>query len=205
VAPRLDPLLTVAESPRPPPALPLTPRNRLAALILEALGDSRARRLLAELTDPRGVAGQQWLAPSEGPWSAALAERAARAAAAMRALPLERAASGLGRTLSDAAALFDAGLFFEVHELLEPTWTAATGVEREVLQGLIQVAVGYQHLANGNLRGAQALLDEGGAKLQGRRLAELDLTGFAAAVHASQKRLGEGFDWTLVPPFPRPP
>jgi uncharacterized protein len=195
----------VAESRRPPPALPLTPRDRLAALILEALGDSKARRLLEELADPRVAARQQWGPPSGGHWALAVAERAARAAAAMGALPLDRTTGGLGRTLDHAAALFDAGLFFEVHELLEPTWTAAAGAEREALQGLIQVAVGYHHLANGNLRGARALLDEGGARLRGRGLAALDLTGFADAVRLSRDRLGEDFDWRLVPPFPRPP
>ena len=52
--------------------------------------------------------------------------------------------------LGQAALLFDGRLYFEVHELLEPYWLRAAGRERETLQGLIQVAVGFHHLSNGN-------------------------------------------------------
>jgi predicted metal-dependent hydrolase len=77
--------------------------------------------------------------------------------------------------------LFDAGLFFEVHEVLEPHWASARPPERDALQGLIQVAVGWQHLANGNSAGARALLAEGAARLHGRSLLGVDLDPFARA------------------------
>jgi hypothetical protein len=69
-------------------------------------------------------------------------------------------------SLCAAAALFNAELFFEVHELLEQCWRPAQGPLKTLLQGLIQVAVGLQHLANGNRRGALSLLSEGNAKLR---------------------------------------
>jgi hypothetical protein len=69
-------------------------------------------------------------------------------------------------SLCAAAALFDAELFFEVHELLEPPWGRAEGALRTFLQGLIQVAVGFHHRSTGNLRGAVALLADGNAKLR---------------------------------------
>src|SRR5207249_698488 len=85
------------------------------------------------------------------------------------------------RPRARAAVLFDAGLAFEVHELLEPYWVRAHGDEREALQGLIQIAVGYQHLANGNLAGARALLDDGTTRTRGRSVAGIDCDAFARA------------------------
>lgn len=169
------------------PTLPLQARNRLAETILAALHDARAREELAALAGA-----------SEG----ALAERARRACQALAERPLGRPGGPLAEALAEAAALHDAGLFFEVHELLEPYWSRANGEARETLQGLIQVAVGYQHLANGNARGARALLEEGSGRLHGRTLAELALDGFARAVMETLDRLGD-FDWKCVPRFPR--
>ena len=69
------------------------------------------------------------------------------------------------RLLDRAAALANHGLFFEVHELLEPVWFRATEPARTALQGLIQVAVGFHHLENGNREGARSLLVLGLAKM----------------------------------------
>ena len=75
-------------------------------------------------------------------------------------------ADELAWTLCAAAELFNAGLFFEVHELLEPCWIRAEGPLRLFLQGLIQIAAGLHHEQNGNRRGAIALLGEGAGKLR---------------------------------------
>ncbi len=72
----------------------------------------------------------------------------------------------LAWTLSAAGALFNAELFFEVHEILEPAWHGSQGPLRTFLQGLIQVAVGFHHRASGNRGGAASLLAEGNAKLR---------------------------------------
>jgi len=98
-------------------------------------------------------------------WRAERFAEALRAARAACEAP-PHAAPRLGWTLCAAAALFDARLFFEVHELLEPPWKDAEGPFRTFLQGLIQVAVGFHHHAAGNLRGAIGLLVEGSAKLR---------------------------------------
>ena len=93
--------------------------------------------------------------------------------------------------------------------MLEPRWMRSEGPARQALQGLIQAAVGYHHLANGNLEGARALLHDGAAKLLGQRLAGRDLDAFARAVAGHSRELAGGgaetarrFDWTRVPPFP---
>ena len=124
----------------------------------------------------------------------------------MRRAPRPRPGSSTTSSRSDvldaAATLFDAHLYFEVHELLEPSWRDAQGSDREALQGLIQVAVGYQHLANGNFAGARALLEEGRGRLRGRKLDGIDLEAFGQAVASSLDQLLR-FDWRAVPAFPR--
>ncbi|MGC2333204.1 MAG: DUF309 domain-containing protein [Candidatus Acidiferrales bacterium] len=60
---------------------------------------------------------------------------------------------------------FNAGRFFEAHEVWEELWLAAAGLEKTFLQGLIQVAAAFHHRARGNVRGTQSLLVAGIAKL----------------------------------------
>jgi predicted metal-dependent hydrolase len=108
--------------------------------------------------------------------------------------------------------LFDGRLYFEVHELLEPYWLHAAGGEREALQGLIQVAVGFHHLGNGNGAGARALLHDGAGKLLGRQIGNVVVDAFARAVISTLDdviRLGVAaparFPWSSVPRFPAGP
>ena len=122
--------------------------------------------------------------------------RAARFAEALSACRSEcgPAPAGDGRmrwALCAAAALFNARLFFEVHELLEDCWREVDGDLKTFLQGLIQVAVGLHHQANGNLRGAIALLEEGNAKLArfGREAHGVELTEFRRALAEISRRL----------------
>lgn len=75
-----------------------------------------------------------------------------------RATPLERA-------LVQGALLFRAGIFFEVHEVLEAVWHDLEGAQRTFVQGLIQIAVAMHHLAHENPRGAASLFGSGRAKL----------------------------------------
>jgi predicted metal-dependent hydrolase len=86
--------------------------------------------------------------------------------------------------------------------VLEPHWTRSAGAARQALQGLIQVAVGFQHLANGNLEGARALLAEGGMRLRDGRLAGLDLDRFAEGVAGAASQLTDP-GHVAVPRFPR--
>jgi uncharacterized protein len=184
------------------PTLPLRLRNRLAGTILAALHDAAARRELAALADDADTHG--WLADDERRWTEPLTRRARAAAAALAERPLLPPQADLRQALQAAASLFDAGLYFEVHEVLEPHWAAAHGEAREALQGLIQVAVGWQHLANGNVTGARSLLEEGGARLHGGRLSGVDLEPFARAASEAAVRVAAG-EPAVPPPFPFAP
>jgi predicted metal-dependent hydrolase len=174
--------------------LPLPLRNRLAATILEAVSDARARRVLAAVAE----APDTWLGVDERDWAALLAARARRASDALATLP-PATRRGLDAVLDAAARLYEAGLYFEVHEWLEPHWMAARGETREALQGVIQAAVGWQHLANDNVAGARSLLVEGATRLRGRRLGARDFDGFARATAAASARVPSA----TPPAFPR--
>lgn len=76
--------------------------------------------------------------------------------------------SGAAREpLERARAAWDAGLFFEVHEILEPIWLEAQGPKRHRLQGVIMAGAAMHHLSNGNTAGARGLLRDAAAKLEG--------------------------------------
>jgi hypothetical protein len=173
--------------------LPLALRNRLAALILEAVADPAARRGLAEVA----AAPETWLVADEEQWAPLLAARARRASEVL-AGARPAAARGLDGALDAAATLYEAGLHFEVHEWLEPHWMAASGETRAALQGVIQAVVGWQHLANDNVPGARSLLAEGAARLHGRRLGGRDFDAFARATAEAVDRLPAA----VPPPFP---
>jgi uncharacterized protein len=180
--------------------LPLPLRNRLAELVLESFHDHGARSALATLA----ADGSE-----EDPHAAELAERAERACRLFAGRPLDLADAPLEMALRQAALLFDGRFYFEVHELLEPYWLRAAGRERETLQGLIQVAVGFHHLGNGNGAGARALLHDGAAKLLGRHIGGVAVDRFARAIISTLDeviRLGVEapgrFLWSSVPRFP---
>jgi predicted metal-dependent hydrolase len=77
-------------------------------------------------------------------------------------------APALERALVDAASLFGAGRFFEVHEVLEDVWRTLAGDPRSFVQGLIQIAVGFHHLSRGKPKSAATLFARGRAKLATR-------------------------------------
>jgi hypothetical protein len=68
--------------------------------------------------------------------------------------------------LRRGAALFEARLYFEVHEELEALWNRARGAPRLVVQGLLQIAVALHHAEAGNVAGARRLLAAGRAKVE---------------------------------------
>ncbi|MBI3014062.1 MAG: DUF309 domain-containing protein [Candidatus Tectomicrobia bacterium] len=106
------------------------------------------------------------------------------------------------------AGLFNHGLFFEFHELLEESWSRAQEPEKQFLQALIQIAVGFYRLQARKVRGCLQLLREGEEKAGPLAPACLGLEvreflGGIAACRSAIARLGERapdeFDWASIP------
>ena len=60
-----------------------------------------------------------------------------------------------------------AGRPFHAHEVLEASWKSGPAHERDLWQGLAQVAVGLTHAHRGNARGAVTLLSRGAQRVRG--------------------------------------
>ena len=105
----------------------------------------------------------------------------------------ERMQGGVEGAVAQGVLVFNAGLFFEYHELLEDHWRAEVGDRKRFLQGLIQVAVGLHHWENGNYNGAVLLLREGAERLRVGRphMLGLDVEPFYHQVHAARSALEE--------------
>jgi predicted metal-dependent hydrolase len=61
---------------------------------------------------------------------------------------------------------FNRQYFFEAHDLWEELWMETTGSDRLFYQGLIQTAVGFYHLTNGNFKGSYSQFGKALAKLE---------------------------------------
>jgi predicted metal-dependent hydrolase len=61
---------------------------------------------------------------------------------------------------------FNSGQYFECHETLEHVWRVQQGDERELTQGIIQIAVGCHHLCHNNKIGALKLLTRGLSRVE---------------------------------------
>jgi len=73
-----------------------------------------------------------------------------------------------GRGVDDfrrGVALFNAGLYFECHEILEGVWKATTGPDKDFYHGIVQVAAACYHHEKHNRHGARTLLTKGMQKL----------------------------------------
>jgi predicted metal-dependent hydrolase len=89
--------------------------------------------------------------------------------------------------------MFNAGEYFEQHEVLEELWRAEPGPIRELYQGILQVGVGCYHLQRGNYHGAITLLDRGLARLArvAPDAAGIDVGGLIVQARHLRRRLAE--------------
>ena len=119
--------------------------------------------------------------------------------------PLPRGEAGVPRvpenlvlppdeSLVEAQRLLDEGQPFHAHEVLEGTWKAAPEDERELWQGLAQLAVGLTHVLRGNTSGAVAVLTRGRDRVNGyadRPPHHIDVNGVIAWSDDLLQQLGE--------------
>jgi len=110
-------------------------------------------------------------------------------------------------------ALFQEGMkyyktkdYFEAHEVWEDLWSGYYLEDRKFIQGLIQLAVSFVHLGNGNMIGAKNLLRKCKEKFQG-------FSGVHRGIHVNLllsqiKKVGlsyngleqpKDFNWDMVP------
>jgi uncharacterized protein len=118
----------------------------------------------------------------------------------------------------DAARLADrllrAGRPFHAHEVLEASWKSGPPRERDLWQGLAQVAVGLTHAHRGNASGAVALLRRGAERARRYQGAEpgpgrgrpygMDLAAFLAAADELAERIDRGAISAIPPSDLRP-
>jgi hypothetical protein len=117
-------------------------------------------------------------------------DRARRFTAAIGWLGAE---GGVGDPLRAARAAWDAGLFFEVHELLEPEWLRSDGARKTTLQGLILAGAGLHHLVGANRAGALGLLRDAARKLaESPRLEGFDLSAFGQGMSELAEQIAAG-------------
>lgn len=98
----------------------------------------------------------------------------------------------LHRAVALATLCFNAGLFFEAHELLEHHWLHLEhGPTRRFVQGLIQISVGFHHATRGSYHGAVNQLGKGLGKLGDapEGALGLDRDRFAREVEAARQEI----------------
>ncbi len=90
--------------------------------------------------------------------------------------PMPRGAAGVARVpdglilapddaLNRAERYLAQGQPFHAHEVLEARWKSCPPEERDLWQGLAQLAVGFTHVRRGNANGARTLLIRAAARL----------------------------------------
>jgi len=108
-------------------------------------------------------------------------------------------------SLREAQRLLDEGRPFHAHEVLEATWKAAPADERDLWQGLAQLAVGLTHALRGNNVGAARLLRRGAGRISGYAGARphgIDISGLLSWAEELAGELDDPYEHA-VPLAPR--
>ena len=92
--------------------------------------------------------------------------------------------TGCDPRVLEGIRLLRARQWYAAHEAIEPVWLEADGDERAFLQGLIHVAVSFEHLRRGNPRGALSQWGKAESKLGrlGTRTCGIDIDAWRAEV-----------------------
>jgi len=90
-----------------------------------------------------------------------------------------------------AIKLFNNHKWYEAHDAFEDLWNVIEGEERQIIQGILQVAVSQFHLSKGNLNGATILLGEGLGRIKTRTNINLgiDLESFSKSLESLLEKL----------------
>ena len=101
---------------------------------------------------------------------------------------------------------FNKHSFYDAHEYWEDLWSDYRLKDAKLIQGLIQLSVGYFHITNLNINGARGLLNKCISKfdLYKPKSKGLDIELIIKSAEKSLKNLDDidnisDFDWELVP------
>ena len=101
---------------------------------------------------------------------------------------------------------FNKHSFYDAHEYWEDLWSDYRLKNAKLIQGLIQLSVGYSHITNLNINGAKGLLNKCIPKfdLYKPKLKGLDIDLIIKSTKKTLKNLDDidnisDFDWRLVP------
>ena len=80
--------------------------------------------------------------------------------------------------------LFNSCQWYKSHDVFEEIWHETGGPERQLLQGILQVAVAQVHLENSNINGATILYGEALGRLKNFQLGDLgiDIAGLCKCI-----------------------
>ena len=111
----------------------------------------------------------------------------------------------LEQALVDAARLFRERRFYEVHEVLEDVWRTLAGERRVLVQGLIQIAVGFHHLSRGKPASAVRLFARGRTKLvaHAAQVSGVDVDALLADLESWEAAAAAGEAWDEGRALPR--
>ena len=92
--------------------------------------------------------------------------------------------------------LFNSCQWYKSHDVFEEIWHETGGPERQVLQGILQVAVAQVHLENSNINGATILYGEALGRLKRFKSTNLglDIAGLCKCISKRLELLQLGKD-----------
>ena len=95
--------------------------------------------------------------------------------------------------------LFNSCQWYKSHDVFEEIWHETGGPERQILQGILQVAVAQVHLENSNINGATILYGEALGRLKRFELNDfgLDIEGLCKCVTKRLELLQIGNDLSV--------
>ncbi len=120
--------------------------DRTARDLRNALSSALVEQLTGKASDAVVLEVDQWRGRGLAPLYTAFMDQCQKS---YQTVLSEITSAGHADPRHQAIVLWNAGLFFELHELLETIWLKAQEPERTALKGLIQAAGAFVH----NLRG----------------------------------------------------
>jgi predicted metal-dependent hydrolase len=101
----------------------------------------------------------------------------------------DEASFGVSDGVSLADQMLGDGQPFHAHEVLEALWKTRPAAERDLWQGLAQIAVGVTHALRGNASGAVTLLRRGADRLDGYSGPTYGMSDVAGSARALADRI----------------